>query len=250
MKTITSHLLAALVLACPLTRAFSQMPAPPPMISVTGSSEVKVAPDEIDLRVGVETRSEKLDDAKRDNDERVEKALAFLEASGVEKKDVQTDFISIDPNFDQRVSKTRADIYVVRKAIAIRLRKVDAFESILSGLLSNGVTTVQGVAFRTSELRKYRDKARAMAIQAAQEKADAMAEALGVKRGKVYAICANDGGGWWMSGSSYWNTSSGPLQNSFNSVKSAGDAGSDDGALSVGQISVSASVNVSFLIAN
>jgi uncharacterized protein YggE len=250
MKIIISNLLAALVLACSLTPAFSQMTAPPPMISVSGSSEVKVAPDEIDLRVGVETRSEKLDDAKRENDERVEKALAFLEASGVEKKDVQTDFISIDPNFDQRVSKTRADIYVVRKAIAIRLLKVDAFESILAGLLGNGVTTVQGVAFRTSKLRKYRDKARAMAIQAAQEKADAMAEALGVKRGKVYAICANDGGGWWTSVSSYWSTSSGPLQNSFNSVQNSGGAGSDDGALSVGQISVSASVNVSFLIAN
>jgi uncharacterized protein YggE len=220
------------------------------MISVTGSSEVKVAPDEIDLRVGVETRSEKLDDAKRDNDERVEKALAFLEASGVEKKDVQTDFISIDPNYDERISKTRADIYVVRKAIAIRLRKVDAFESILTGLLANGVTTVQGVAFRTAQLRKHRDKARAMAIQAAREKADAMAAELGVKRGKVYSICANDGGGWWTSGSGYWGMSGGTMHNSFNSAQNAGGAGSDDGALSVGQISVSASVNVSFLIEN
>jgi uncharacterized protein YggE len=251
VKTIIPQLLAALVLGCPLTRAFSQIPTPPPMISVSGSSEVKVAPDEIDLRVGVETRNEKLDDAKRENDERVSRALAFLKASSVEKKDVQTDFISIEPNYNERVSKTRTDIYVVRKAIAIRLRKVDSFESILTGLLSNGVTTVQGVAFRTSELRKYRDKARAMAIQAAREKADAMAEALGVKRGKVYSICANDAGGWWMSGSGYWGMSGGGMiQNAFNSVQNAGAAGSEDGALSVGQISVSASVNVAFQIEN
>src|SRR6266571_6735658 len=46
-------------------QAFSQAPAQPPMISVSGSAEVKVPPDEIYLRVGVETRHENLEDAKQ-----------------------------------------------------------------------------------------------------------------------------------------------------------------------------------------
>src|SRR2546422_3147459 len=53
-----------------LTQAFSQGPAQPPMISVSGSAEVKVAPDEIYLKVGVETRHDNLEDAKKQNEDR------------------------------------------------------------------------------------------------------------------------------------------------------------------------------------
>jgi len=56
--------------------------------SVSGSAEVKVAPDEIHLRVGVETRNEILAEAKKQNDERIARALAFLKSSNVKSKDV------------------------------------------------------------------------------------------------------------------------------------------------------------------
>ena len=73
----TRTLLAIVFAAFPYTRAFSQAPAAPPLISVSGSAEVKVAPDEIHLRVGVETRQQDLEQAKRENDDRVSKALGF-----------------------------------------------------------------------------------------------------------------------------------------------------------------------------
>lgn len=69
-----------------------------------------------------------------------------------------------------------------------------------------------------------------------QEKADALASELGVKCGKVYSIIANDLGGWWSSSGS----------NSIQNVGGASD--STDHTLSIGQISVSASLSVSFLI--
>ena len=247
MKKTLKLLFIIAVLAFPLTRTFSQTPTQPPLISVSGSAEVKVAPDEIYLRVGVETRHENLEEAKRENDERVSKSLVFLKNSGVKEKDVQTDFISIEPTYDNNVSRTKAVTYVVRKSIEVKLTKIDIFESILTGLLTNGVNNVHGIEFRTSELRKYRDDARAMAILAAREKADALASELGVKRGKVYSVNANDSGGWWSSGSSYWGRGfgGGMFQ---NAVQNAEGASEEEGTLSIGQISVSASVNVSFLI--
>lgn len=246
MKT---HLLIAFVLAnLSLTSAFPQVTAQTPMISVSGSAEVKVVPDEIYLRVGVETRHENLDDAKKQNDERVSKALAFLKGAEVKGKDVQTDFISVEPAYDNNVSRTKPVTYLVRKSIEIKLTKIESFEGVLTGLLTNGVNNVHGIEFRTSQLRKHRDTARAMAIRAAKEKADAMASELGVNRGKVYNINANDGGGSWSSTGSYWGGryGMGMLQNSVQNIGGASEA--SDGMLSIGQISVSASVNVSFLI--
>ena len=240
-------ILAFAVANLPLTSAFSQAPTPPPMISVTGSAEVKVAPDEIYFRVGVETRHENLEDAKKQNDERVSKALAFLKASDVTGKDIQTDFVSIEPIYDEGVSRTKPVTYIVRKSIEVKLTSIESYEGLLTGLLNNGVNNVHGIEFRTSQLRKHRDTARAMAIRAAKEKADALASELGVKRGRVCNINANDWGGFLSSSGSFWRRSGGGMtQNSIQNIGGAAEAA--EGTLSVGQISVSASVNVSFLI--
>jgi len=243
------HLILTFVIAnLSLTQALSQAPAQPPMISVSGSAEVKVAPDEIYLRVGVETRHDNLEEAKKQNDERVSNALAFLKASDVKGKDVQTDFISIEPTYDSNISRTKPVTYIVRKSIEVKLPKIGSFEGLLTGLLTNGVNNVHGIEFRTSQLRKHRDAARAMAIRAAKEKADTLASELGVKRGKVYSINANDWGGWWISSGGYWGGRSGGgmFQNAVQNTGGASEVVED--TLSIGQISVSSSVNVSFLI--
>jgi uncharacterized protein len=244
-----AHLILAFTIAnLALTSAFSQTPAQPPMISVSGSAEVKVAPDEIYLRVGVETRDENLENAKKENDERVSKSLAFLKASDVKARDVQTDFISVEPIYGNDVLRPKPLTYVVRKSIELKLTKIESFEGLLTGLLTNGVNNVHGIEFRTSQLRKHRDAARAMAIRAAKEKADALASELGVKCGKVYNINANDGGGYWNSSVSYWGGrfGGGMNQNAVQNMGGSSETGED--TLSIGQISVSAAVNVSFLI--
>jgi len=236
------------LLTLPLSNVFSQS-ALPPQISVSGSAEVKVAPDEILLSVGVETRSETVEATKRENDERIAKALAFIKSRGVKDKDVQTDFISIEPTYDSNVSRTKPVIYTARKSIEIRLTRIESFEGFLTGLLTNGVTYVHGIDFRTTQLRKHRDTARAMAIRAAKEKADALTAELGVKRGKVYNISAQDWGGWSSGGfwGNYWGGRGGNM--SQNAVQSSsGPTELSDPTLSIGQISVSASVSVTFLI--
>lgn len=238
MKISIKYLVIAAVMVCPLPQAFSQIPGQlqPPLISVSGSAEVKVAPDEIDLRVGVETRGRSLDEAKRENDDAISKSLAFLKSNGLKEKDIQTDFINIDPEYGDSLSRTVVT-YVVRRSIQVRLAKIDGFESVLTGLLTNGVNTVLGIEFRTSQLRKYRDQARA----------NAMASELGVKRGKVYSVNANDWGGWYGDNSGYWGRGFGGGGFQY-AAQNSGGVSEGEGTLSAGQISVSATVNVSFLI--
>jgi len=243
MKTRILLLAMTALFALP---AFSQQSQEPPQISVSGSAEVKVAPDEIYLRLGVETRDEALEVAKKQNDERVSRALAFLKSKGIADKDVQTDFINIEPTYSDYSSR-RVEVFVVRKSIEVRLTDIKGFEAILTGLLNSGVNNVHGMELRTSQLRKHRDAARAMAIRAAREKADALAAELGVKRGKVYSVNANEWGGWWSSGGG-WSARNANLV-AQNAVQNTGTpAETAEGTLSVGQISVSASVQVSFLI--
>ena len=249
----TRFLLILAVALLPFTPVFAQVMTPPPQINVSGSAEVKVAPDEIRLSVGVETRDQALDLARQQNDERIAGALAFLKGAGVPDKDVQTDFISVEPDYDYNSSHVKPVAYIVRKSIEIRVTAITNFEGIVTGLLTNGVNYIHGTDFRTSQLRKYRDQARELAIKAATEKADAMASALGVKRGKVYNINVNDWSGGWGGYGNAWGARWGGF-NGQNNIQNlgvtSGEAGADTATetFSVGEISVSATVNVSFLI--
>jgi uncharacterized protein YggE len=267
----TRILLVIGLLTLPLVSAKAQWVSDrqPPQINVSGSAEVKVAPDEVDLNVGVETRDEHLETAKQKNDEHVSAALEFLNRNGVKGKDVQTDYITIEPiydpntsidsrtglplpGYDRNVGFTKSVHYLVRKSIGIKLTNVGGFDMILTGLVTNGVNFVQGIQFRTSELRKYKDQARAMAIKAAKEKADAMASELGVKVGKPYSINVNDWGGWssWSQGAWGYGGGGGGGANAYQNVSqnAGGESGENGTTFAVGQISISANVNVSFLI--
>src|SRR5438552_1285649 len=120
----TKLMLTLALMALPLSSAFSQNTQPPPQISVTGSAEVKVAPDEIYIRVGVETRDADLNVAKSQHDELMTHALKFLKTSGVPDKSVQTDFISVSPEYGPDLTKTKPVVYIVRKSIEIKLTTV------------------------------------------------------------------------------------------------------------------------------
>lgn len=213
-------------------------------ISVSGVAEIRVAPDEINLRVGVETRNPKLAAATESNNAAVASAIAFLRESGIDAKDIQTDFLSVSPLYEHG-SDDVPHLYEVRKSLEIRVRKVETLENILTGLLSHGVNYIHGVEFRTTQLRKYRDEARAAALRAAKEKAAALAKEMGLSLGRVVNLNASDFGGWYGAQQGFWSRGGGGMVQ--NSVQNAGGPSDGDGdTLSMGQISVSASVNVSF----
>ena len=218
-----------------------------PQITVSGTSEVLVAPDEAIIHVAVEIRNESLEQAQRLHNDRVKSALTFLKSSGVPDKYVQTDFINLTTEANGEWSK-RTVYYVARTSIEVKLTNVTTLEKTLSGLLTAGVDRIDYVEFRTSQLRKYRDQARALAIQAAKEKADALCSELDVKRGKPLNINANESGGWYNRFAGYWG-GRGMASNSQVSVQeTGGTSDSTSDTLSLGQISVSATVNVSFAL--
>jgi uncharacterized protein YggE len=245
--------LLALLIPLIVPSALAQNAAQLPQINISGSAEIKMTPDQVNIRVAVENRNESLDQARTQHDEHMRSALQFLKTMHVPNKDVQTDYISVAPEYNNDSWRGKGVVYIVRKSIEINLTNIALFEPVLTGLLTNGVTHIQNVQFRTSNLRKYRDEARAKAIQAAKEKADALCAALGVKRGKPLTINANEFSGSWTYGGNFNGSWGSPGDNYAGNaqVVAQNSEGSDDSVgttVSLGQISVSATVNVSFAL--
>lgn len=218
------------------------------IISVTGDAEIRVPPDEVVLRVGVETADKNLSVAKSVNDERVSRAIEVARKFAIPAQHIQTDYISVEPRYSGHDSLSELRGYVVRKSIVIRFKDIPKFESLLTALLESGVSHIHGIDFRTTELRKHRDQARALATKAAREKAQAMAAAAGRKAEKVDSISETHYG-WWSGYSSWWGSrwNQGGAQNAY---QNAGSSSSEppEGALAPGQITVRSTVSASFLL--
>lgn len=218
----------------------------PRLITVSGEAEVRVVPDEVILTLGVETWHKNLDVAKRQNDEIVAKVLALVADHGIQPQHVQTDFVSIEPRYRNGYYEESDFIgFFVHKTIAITLRDLSRFEDLLTAALDSGVNYVHGIQFRTTELRKHRDEARALAIQAAKEKAIALAGELDQGVGDPLTI-QEEQSGWWSSYGAWWGSrwGGGMSQNVIQEI--GGAALLADSSLAPGQIQVNARVTVSF----
>ncbi len=217
----------------------------PPLVTVTGEAEVLVVPDEVILTLGVETWDKDLATAKRQNDAIVARVLGLAEEMGIPSRYVQTDYMNIEPRYSDGYTKRDFYGYFVRKTIVITLKEITAFEDLLSQALDAGVTYVHGIEFRTTELRKHRDQARALAVRAAREKAAALAGELGQEIGKPYRI-TEEYSGWWSWYSRWWGPAWGQGMTQ-NVIQEGGGGGAPvEGTVAPGQISVTARVSVSF----
>jgi hypothetical protein len=215
-------------------------------VTVTGDAEVKIPPDQVTLTLGVETWDKDLATAKRQNDEIIARVLKVADGHGVAPQHLQTDYVSIEPRYRSGTYEPGDFIgYFVRKTIVINLKDISAFEALLSDALEAGATHVHGIEFRTSELRKHRDAARSLAIQAAREKAIALASELDQDVGRPTDI-REEYNGWWSPYNSWWGRGWGALGAAQNVIQESGTPQGMDSTLAPGQISVNARVTVTF----
>ena len=238
---ITTVSLILIIAFCAV--AMSPVSSPEPrVITTSGDADVKVKPDEVILTFGVETRDKDLQVAKKQNDDRMKKVLALAKEFEIDPKYIQTDYINIRPEYDHYVFVQ----YIAQKKIVFTLKDIDKFEELLSRALEVGANYVHGVQFRTTELRKYRDQARAKAIIAAKEKAVALAKELGQKVGKPKTI--QEGYGSWYSpyNSGWWGSYGygGMTQNVSQNVGSG--SSETEGTIALGMITVNAKITVTF----
>lgn len=230
--------------------------ATPPManepqrtISVSGSAQVRVAPDIVQLMLAIVTHDKAIIKAKSLNDERTSKTLAAMKKFGIEAKDLQTDRISISASFDSNESRIRdePDSFEVSRSIVVTLRDVKRFEDLLTTAIAAGANRTEGIDFQSSALRKHRDLARAQSVKAAKEKAIALAKELDATIGKPLSISETSSSGYWG-----WNGGGmrgGGMQQNVYLQSAGGSSNGADGAsdrFAPGQIEVNASVSITF----
>lgn len=159
----------------------------PRVVRVVGTAEVKTVPDEVVIELGVEKQSVSAAQAKKAADAAARDILADLKKNGVVEKDMQTTFLALRPQFNYRKGM-RISYFVAEQTISFTVRDLSRLDSLLESLIKAGGNRIDSIRYEVSDLRKYRDEARDLAVKAAREKASALAKALGQEVGKAYSI--------------------------------------------------------------
>lgn len=252
-------LILVLLSSAPLSRAQRQAEQLP-LITVSGQAEVKVEPNEVVFTLSVVKLDKDLMAAKEQNDQSVRRIMELTRRYNIAPQDVQTDYISVEPQYREErktvanglvETKMIFDGYQVSKTVAILLKDISRFESFLTDILRAGIDRLGNVEFRTSDMRRHRDRARALAIAAAREKAVALTREIGQTIGTAYSIREDS----FVAGSSRANTSRYSnnvsiegLNSNVSSVEDSGSNSTDEESRTIapGRITVTARVIVSF----
>lgn len=225
-------------------------------INVTGTAVVNVVPDRALIQLGVQSNGRTPKEVQALNAAMISRVIKAIKNMGVEARDISTDRYVIQPLYEDWDS-LRIKGYRIFNVISITMHDVDKTSEAIAAAFQAGANQVVNVEFYTSELRKYRDQAREMAMTAAREKAGDLAEAAGAETGCVLNINENSwsyfngwrGWGWWYNGA---NTQNVWTQNAVQNVP-ASNSGSGDGTtpngdspVNAGQIAIRAEVSATF----
>lgn len=174
--------------------------APPKVVKTTGTAEIKVTPDRAVIQVGVERQSATAKSSKAAVDNTSRKILAALKAASIDKKDIQTAYLDLQPTsyYEKHV---RINNFTATQSLSVTIRDLSHLDDVMDAVMSAGANRIDGIEYQSSELRKYRDQARDEAAKAAKEKAFALAQALGNQVGKTYSVEeVQQWGGYSMAG--------------------------------------------------
>ena len=162
-------------------------------IHVSGEGEVFTVPDTAEFTFTVQQEAESVAQAQESVTQRANTITQYLKDKDIAEEDIKTVGYNINPRYEYR---DEVDIrppegrrvlvgYEVSQRTRVKVTDTSKVGTLLGGIGEQGVSEVSNVSFTVEDEQQVKDEARAQAIQDAKEKAQALADQLGVRLGDV-----------------------------------------------------------------
>jgi uncharacterized protein YggE len=186
---ITATLLVASALAgvgAPALIRAESTDARPGTISVTGSGTVTTEPDTATTTFGVVTQGATAQEAMARNSQEMAKVIDALKRAGIASKDLQTQYVSLDPRYDNQGREVVG--YTASNSVAAIVRDLERAGNVIDAAVTAGANTVSGPSLSRDDQSKLYNDALERAVANAKAKADVLARAAGVSVGAVQSM--------------------------------------------------------------
>ena len=183
-QTNMKHLVASIIFICACTAAYAQVADPvQKRISVTGTAEMEIVPDEIYFRIELK---EYLKDKNKVSLEKLEKELTqAVTAAGIAKEDFMVEQVS---GYSwSRKKKDDAELYN-SKSFIIKVSTPGKIDEVLAKVNAESIYSVEIRNYSHSKIEEYKRLLKIQAIKAAKAKATYLLEAIDEKIGGVIEV--------------------------------------------------------------
>lgn len=174
----------------------------PPGITVVGEAKVFAVPDVAYISLGVESTGATAKQAMDENARRMNEVVAQIKALGIAERDIQSSGISLYPVYeDKRVMTPSMPTepvepvgtptivgYRASNQVRLNIYDLDRAPEVLDGVVGVGANSVSGLQFSIKDDSKLRQQALSDAAKQTREKAQVVAEALGVRITSIASV--------------------------------------------------------------
>ncbi|MBU9766910.1 DUF541 domain-containing protein [Mycobacterium sp. TNTM28] len=167
-------------------------PAGARQVTVVGSGQVEGVPDTLTADVAMEFTAPDVSGALNQSSQRQQAVIDALVGSGIDRKDISTTQVSVQPQFtDSVISGYRAG-----NAIKVKIRDTAKASQTLALIASTGgdATRINSVDYSIEDDSDLVNDARARAFDDARDRAEQYAGLSGLQLGKVLSISEQPGG--------------------------------------------------------
>ena len=161
------------------------------LVQIVATGRADTRPDEARFNAGVQTIEASAAAASQRNAETINRVVAALQRLGIRAEDVQSRQVSVG-RIEHGPNRGR---FQAHNMIEIRVRNVERVGQAIAATTDAGANVVSGPDLRVSDPNAANRSAYADAYRAARARADAYAEAAGLRVVRVLAIRDGGGGG-------------------------------------------------------
>jgi len=157
-------------------------------INVQGNSEITTAPDEAEIWAGVSIVEDKADEAQGEVNKAINAILSELKQSGIQETNIKTEQLSL---YEERTWTRDGGSKVIgwraTQILKIKTKDLTKVGEIVDIAVTNGANRINNIQFKLSEEKEleFKKKAIADATKSAKEKAETIADSLGVRLANV-----------------------------------------------------------------
>lgn len=158
-------------------------------ITVTGEGEVVAVPDIAKIELGYIAEKKTVVQAQKDNTDKMNAVIKKLkEDFKIDAKDIKTTNYNIMPSYDWYEGVRTLKGYQVSQNVSVKIRDLDTVGAIMESAGTLGLNQIGSLSFEIDDEEELKQQARIKALKAAKEKAETLADAAGVKLGKIISF--------------------------------------------------------------
>lgn len=159
-------------------------------INISAQEEMEFSPDKVEIILGVETRSERLEDAKNENNKKVNEIKNVL--AKYDQLQIANISFNIYPVYENEKDQQKIQYYKIRNMLEVKSNNLELISNIIDDSLKAGANTIYNLEYLLEDKDKAREKVMEKALISLENKIKHIKNNLDKNEYKLINLNVND----------------------------------------------------------